>query len=280
MHAYVELHRRGHAHSVEVYEGDELVGGLYGVTFGAFFGGESMFHRRTDASKAAVGLPGRAPARARLPPAGRPGAQPASDQPGRGRDPAPRVPGAAAPALAIAGHVLTTGPPGAAVCPRACYVPSSLPMPVLRCAVPCRSVVAVWLRWRPAPTTDAPRQAGRPARVEDLRARVLRTSAPRPQRLHPGAGVLRGQAVREHRAGRALVAAAGGSRTAARVEAERRRSSRRSSARGWPGWATSWSSSPGRTARPSSGAVGASGRCASTATRARAGACATTASAW
>lgn len=52
--AYCELHRRGHAHSVEVYEGDELVGGLYGVTFGGFFGGESMFRRRTDASKAAV----------------------------------------------------------------------------------------------------------------------------------------------------------------------------------------------------------------------------------
>ncbi len=51
---YTELHRRGQAHSVEVYEGQELVGGLYGVTFGAFFGGESMFHRRTDASKAAV----------------------------------------------------------------------------------------------------------------------------------------------------------------------------------------------------------------------------------
>jgi leucyl/phenylalanyl-tRNA---protein transferase len=52
--SYVELHRRGHAHSVEVYEGDDLVGGLYGVTIGGFFGGESMFHRRTDASKAAV----------------------------------------------------------------------------------------------------------------------------------------------------------------------------------------------------------------------------------
>ena len=51
---YSELHRRGNAHSVEVREGDELVGGLYGVTFGGFFGGESMFHRRTDASKAAV----------------------------------------------------------------------------------------------------------------------------------------------------------------------------------------------------------------------------------
>jgi leucyl/phenylalanyl-tRNA--protein transferase len=52
--SYCELHRQGHAHSVEVYEGDDLVGGLYGVAIGGFFGGESMFHRRTDASKAAV----------------------------------------------------------------------------------------------------------------------------------------------------------------------------------------------------------------------------------
>ncbi len=52
--SYCELHRRGSAHSIEVWEGDELVGGLYGVTLGAFFGGESMFNRRTDASKAAV----------------------------------------------------------------------------------------------------------------------------------------------------------------------------------------------------------------------------------
>jgi leucyl/phenylalanyl-tRNA--protein transferase len=52
--SYTELHRRGYAHSVEVYEGDELVGGLYGVTIGGFFGGESMFHKRTDASKAAI----------------------------------------------------------------------------------------------------------------------------------------------------------------------------------------------------------------------------------
>jgi leucyl/phenylalanyl-tRNA--protein transferase len=51
--AYSELHRRGVAHSVEVYEGAELVGGLYGVAMGGFFGGESMFHRRRDASKAA-----------------------------------------------------------------------------------------------------------------------------------------------------------------------------------------------------------------------------------
>jgi leucyl/phenylalanyl-tRNA--protein transferase len=52
--SYSELHRQGHAHSLEVWEGDDLVGGLYGVAIGGFFGGESMFHRRTDASKAAV----------------------------------------------------------------------------------------------------------------------------------------------------------------------------------------------------------------------------------
>lgn len=52
--AYGELFRRGEAHSVEVYEGDEPVGGLYGVALGGFFGGESMFYRRPDASKAAL----------------------------------------------------------------------------------------------------------------------------------------------------------------------------------------------------------------------------------
>jgi leucyl/phenylalanyl-tRNA--protein transferase len=52
--AYTELHRRGTAHSVEVYEQDQMVGGLYGVSIGAFFGGESMFHLRPDASKAAA----------------------------------------------------------------------------------------------------------------------------------------------------------------------------------------------------------------------------------
>jgi leucyl/phenylalanyl-tRNA---protein transferase len=54
--AYGELFRRGLAHSIEVWEEEELVGGLYGVALGGFFGGESMFHRRTDASKAAVGF--------------------------------------------------------------------------------------------------------------------------------------------------------------------------------------------------------------------------------
>jgi leucyl/phenylalanyl-tRNA--protein transferase len=51
--SYTELHRRGHAISVEVLEEGVLVGGLYGVVIGGFFGGESMFHRRVDASKAA-----------------------------------------------------------------------------------------------------------------------------------------------------------------------------------------------------------------------------------
>jgi leucyl/phenylalanyl-tRNA---protein transferase len=48
---YSELHEMGHAHSVEAWEGDTLVGGLYGVSLGAAFFGESMFSRRSDASK-------------------------------------------------------------------------------------------------------------------------------------------------------------------------------------------------------------------------------------
>jgi leucyl/phenylalanyl-tRNA---protein transferase len=55
--AYGALHTYGWAHSVEVWEGNELVGGLFGVEVGGLFSGESMFHRRTDASKVAlVGL--------------------------------------------------------------------------------------------------------------------------------------------------------------------------------------------------------------------------------
>jgi leucyl/phenylalanyl-tRNA--protein transferase len=49
--AYVELHRRGHAHSFEAWSGERLVGGLYGVQRGALFAAESMFHRETNASK-------------------------------------------------------------------------------------------------------------------------------------------------------------------------------------------------------------------------------------
>lgn len=48
---YSGLHRMGHAHSVEAWDGNELVGGLYGVSLGSAFFGESMFSRRTDASK-------------------------------------------------------------------------------------------------------------------------------------------------------------------------------------------------------------------------------------
>lgn len=48
---YASLFRMGHAHTVEAWDGDELVGGLYGVSLGAAFFGESMFSRRTDASK-------------------------------------------------------------------------------------------------------------------------------------------------------------------------------------------------------------------------------------
>jgi leucyl/phenylalanyl-tRNA--protein transferase len=50
---YGELHRLGWAHSIEVWKGDELAGGLYGMAVGALFAGESMFHRATGASKAA-----------------------------------------------------------------------------------------------------------------------------------------------------------------------------------------------------------------------------------
>jgi leucyl/phenylalanyl-tRNA--protein transferase len=52
--AYCELHACGHAHSVEVRLGGELVGGLYGVLLGRVFFGESMFSRERDASKAAL----------------------------------------------------------------------------------------------------------------------------------------------------------------------------------------------------------------------------------
>ena len=52
--AYVELHRQGYAHSVEVWQGESLVGGLYGLALGSFFAGESMFHRVRDASKVAM----------------------------------------------------------------------------------------------------------------------------------------------------------------------------------------------------------------------------------
>ena len=52
--AYERLHRSGWAHSLEVWKGDQLAGGIYGVGIGGFFAGESMFHHVSDASKVAV----------------------------------------------------------------------------------------------------------------------------------------------------------------------------------------------------------------------------------
>jgi len=52
--AYSALQRRGNAHSIEVWSGEELVGGVYGVQFGRLFCAESMFHRATDMSKVAL----------------------------------------------------------------------------------------------------------------------------------------------------------------------------------------------------------------------------------
>lgn len=52
--AYIDLHHSGYCHSVETYFNNELVGGLYGVSLGKAFFGESMFHTKTDASKVAL----------------------------------------------------------------------------------------------------------------------------------------------------------------------------------------------------------------------------------
>ena len=54
LNLYSSLHREGHAHSIECWDGDNLVGGLYGVALGGAFFGESMFSRATDASKIAL----------------------------------------------------------------------------------------------------------------------------------------------------------------------------------------------------------------------------------
>ncbi len=54
INAYNDLHMRGFAHSFETYENDKLIGGLYGVSIGMAFFGESMFHKKSDASKFAL----------------------------------------------------------------------------------------------------------------------------------------------------------------------------------------------------------------------------------
>jgi leucyl/phenylalanyl-tRNA--protein transferase len=52
--AYCRMHALGHAHSVEAWQGDQLVGGAYGIAIGGLFAAESMFHRARDASKVAL----------------------------------------------------------------------------------------------------------------------------------------------------------------------------------------------------------------------------------
>lgn len=52
--AYTELHEHAHAHSLECWQGAELAGGIYGVSIGGLFAGESMFHRASNASKIAL----------------------------------------------------------------------------------------------------------------------------------------------------------------------------------------------------------------------------------
>ncbi len=51
--AYIKLHKAGYAHSVETWDGDELAGGFYGIMMGRAFFGESMFAKKSDASKVA-----------------------------------------------------------------------------------------------------------------------------------------------------------------------------------------------------------------------------------
>ncbi len=71
--AYVRLNEMGFAHSVETWREGELVGGLYGVSLGGAFFGESMFHRTRDASKVALVALVEPPQRTRLRPARHPG---------------------------------------------------------------------------------------------------------------------------------------------------------------------------------------------------------------
>ena len=52
--SFTAMHHAGHAHSIEAWDDDGLAGGLYGVSIGGFFAGESMFYRRPDASKVAL----------------------------------------------------------------------------------------------------------------------------------------------------------------------------------------------------------------------------------
>ena len=92
MRLYSELFARGHAHSVEAYEGGELVGGLYGVSLGGAFFGESMFHRRARRLEGRAGPSRRAAAPRRLSPARRAIRHAASRRARRGGDFARGIP--------------------------------------------------------------------------------------------------------------------------------------------------------------------------------------------
>ena len=89
--AYIRLHDRGHAHSVEVWHGGDLAGGVYGVGIGGLFSAESKFYRVRDASKVALGPPGRAPAQPAFHAAGHSAAYASHRAAGRRGDPAGRV---------------------------------------------------------------------------------------------------------------------------------------------------------------------------------------------
>jgi leucyl/phenylalanyl-tRNA--protein transferase len=54
LEAYTTLHKKGHAHSLECWQDEQLAGGIYGVAVGGLFAGESMFHRSSNASKVAL----------------------------------------------------------------------------------------------------------------------------------------------------------------------------------------------------------------------------------
>ncbi len=83
---YGGLYELGHCHSVEAWQGDDLVGGLYGVSLGRAFFGESMFHTARDASKVALVHSGRAAHPWRLRAARHPIRHRASEELWRGRD--------------------------------------------------------------------------------------------------------------------------------------------------------------------------------------------------
>ena len=110
LESYCHLHELGHAHSVEAWLEGKLVGGLYGVSLGGAFFGESMFHKVTDASKVALCALDRAFARQEICSARHAMAHAASVAIRRYRNSAQSIPAPARPRLAIIAHVLLETP--------------------------------------------------------------------------------------------------------------------------------------------------------------------------